>query len=338
MKYPLIISIKSTELINSEKKNLNIYKPFGVILFSRNILNFNQVRRLIKSIKSQSKHTLILIDQEGGIVNRFQKFPEFKFLDNYDYYKIYLKYPSLAKQLVYLKSFITSYHLKELGFDINTIPVLDLPIKNTVAMIQKRTFGPNVDTSIILNEVLLSASNLFGIIPVMKHIPGHGVTNKDSHFALPVSKLSIKKLNRHLKLFKQFNHLPLVMTAHIKYLSWDKNNIATFSSKIINQIIKSDVKFKGLIMSDDLMMKANIYNITQIISLSNRSGIDILLDCSSNWDRYIEIIKNFEISNNYKSKKNLLSNGLKLSKFNIKSININHYYHLYNELLKLYGI
>jgi len=86
------------------------------------------------------------------------------------------------------------------------------------------------------------------------------------------------------------------------------------------------------------MMKANIYNITQVISLSNRSGIDILLDCSSNWDRYIEIIKNFEISNNYKSKKNLISNGLKLSKFNIKSININHYYHLYNKLLKLYGI
>jgi beta-N-acetylhexosaminidase len=245
MRNPLIISIKSTKLKTSEKNNLNIFKPYGVILFSRNISNFNQIKKLVKSIKSQSRKTLILIDQEGGIVNRFQKFPEFKFLDNYDYYKIYLRYPSLAKQLVYLKSFITSYYLKEIGIDINTIPVLDLPIHNTATIIKKRTFGPNIDTNIILNEVLLSASKQFGLIPVMKHIPGHGVTNRDSHFALPVSKFSISELNRHLKIFKHFNYLPLAMTAHIKYLSWDKNNIATFSYKIINQIIRKNVNFKG---------------------------------------------------------------------------------------------
>ena len=338
MRNPLIISIKSTKLKTSEKNNLNIFKPYGVILFSRNISNFNQIKKLIKSIKSQSRKTLILIDQEGGIVNRFQKFPEFKFLDNYDYYKIYLRYPSLAKQLVYLKSFITSYYLKEIGIDINTIPVLDLPIHNTASIIKKRTFGPNIDTNIILNEVLLTASKQFGLIPVMKHIPGHGVTNRDSHFALPVSKFSISELNRHLKIFKHFNHLPLAMTAHIKYLSWDKNNIATFSYKIINQIIRKNANFKGLIMSDDLMMKANEFKISEAISLSNKAGIDILLDCSSDWDRYIEIIKNFNITNKYKAKINLQLGKLNRSKFNNKSININHYHHLYNELIKHYGI
>ena len=71
----------------------------------------------------------------------------------------------------------------------------------------------------------------------MKHIPGHGVTNRYSHLTLPFSKFSISELNRHLKIFKHFNHLPLAMTAHIKYLSWDKNNIATISYKIINQIL-----------------------------------------------------------------------------------------------------
>ena len=244
----------------------------------------------------------------------------------------------MAKQLVYLKSFITSYYLKEIGIDINTIPVLDLPIHNTATIIKKRTFGPNIDTNIILNEVLLSASNLFGIIPVMKHIPGHGVTNRDSHFTLPVSKFSISELNRHLKIFKHFNHLPLAMTAHIKYLSWDKNNIATFSYKIINQIIRKNANFKGLIMSDDLMMKANEFKISEAISLSNKAGIDILLDCSSDWDRYIEIIKNFNITNKYKAKINLQLGKLNRSKFNNKSININNYHHLYNELIKLYGI
>ena len=338
MTSPLIISIKSTKLTASEKNNLNIFKPYGVILFSKNILNFKQVKNLVKSIKSQSRKTYILIDQEGGMVDRFQKFPEFKFLDNYDYYRVYLQYPSLAKQLVYLKSFITSYYLKDIGIDINTMPVLDLPIHNTAAMIQKRTFGPNIHTSIILNEVLLSASNLFGITPVMKHIPGHGVTNKDSHFALPVSKFSISELNRHLKLFIHFNNLPLAMTAHIKYLSWDKNNLATFSPKIINQIIRRDINFKGLIMSDDLMMKANTFDISKSISLSNEAGIDILLDCSSDWDRYIEIIKNFKTTYKFRVKKNLQLIKQNKNKFDIKSININHYHHLYNELIKLYGI
>ena len=155
MTSPLIISIKSTKLTASEKNNLNIFKPYGVILFSRNILNFKQVRNLVKSIKSQTRKTYILIDQEGGMVDRFQKFPEFKFLDNYDYYRVYLRYPSLAKQLVYLKSFITSYYLKEIGItypqylvlitlwesdckkatDIATLLKLDLP---TVTPILKK--------------------------------------------------------------------------------------------------------------------------------------------------------------------------------------------------------
>ena len=108
MTNPIIISIKEPHLTNLEKKNITIYKPFGVIFFSRNIKSFEQIKNLISSIKSLSKQTIILIDQEGGIINRFKNFPEFKFRNNYDFCQIYLKYPSLAKQLVYLKSFITA--------------------------------------------------------------------------------------------------------------------------------------------------------------------------------------------------------------------------------------
>ena len=99
-----------------------------MIIFSRNIKNFSQISKLNQSIKLLSKNTLIFIDQESGIVNRFKNFKEFNFLDNFDLYKIYLKYPSLAKHLVYLKSFITSFYLKRLYFDVNTVPVLDLSL------------------------------------------------------------------------------------------------------------------------------------------------------------------------------------------------------------------
>src|SRR5210317_2391834 len=213
MSFPLIVSIKSSRISKFERENIKKYKPFGVILFKRNILNLNQAKKLIKSIKGLHPKINILIDQEGGIVNRFSKLNEFNFLDNFDYYQIYLKYPSLAKQLVYLKSFITSYHLSEIGFDINTIPVLDIPNTHTIEMIKKRTFGSNLDINIELNKIFVNTSISLGITPVMKHIPGHGLTSKDSHFSLPVINSSIKILEKQLELFKYFSHLPYAMTA-----------------------------------------------------------------------------------------------------------------------------
>ncbi|GIR65758.1 MAG: hypothetical protein CM15mP70_08650 [Pelagibacteraceae bacterium] len=263
MSFPLIISIKSSKISKFERENIKKYKPFGIILFKRNILNFNQTKKLIKTIKNLHPKIYILIDQEGGIVNRFSKIKEFNFLDNFDYYKIYLRYPSLAKQLVYLKSFITSYHLNELGFDINTIPVLDIPNSKTIQMIKKRTFGSDLDTSIKLNEIFVKTSISLGITPVMKHIPGHGLTSKDSHLSLPTVSSSLKTLKNQLKLFHHFRHLPYAMTAHIRYDKWDIENMATYSKKIIHNIIRQQIKFKGLIMSDDMTMKANQYDINE---------------------------------------------------------------------------
>ena len=337
MNFPIIISIKSISLSKQEKNFISKIKPFGVIIFARNISNIPQISKLNESIKLLSKNTLIFIDQEGGIVNRFKKFKEFNFLDNFELYKIYLRYPSLSKQLVFLKSFITSYYLKKLNFDINTVPVLDLPIKNTILMIKKRTFGPNINVNIILQKILIDNLSYFGLIPIMKHIPGHGVTNKDSHLTLPITKLSKSSLQDHIKIFKYFNKIPLAMTAHIKYLSWDKNNIATFSSYIIDNIIRKKIGFKGLIISDDLEMNANIYNIKDAIKLANFSKLDVILDCSSNLDKYSEIINSFNVSNNYVNvhKSNKLQQYKK--KLDFKSININHYHELYNQLLKING-
>ena len=338
MNFPIIISLEGFSLSKQEKKNIFKFKPFGVIIFSRNIKNFSQISKLNQSIKLLSKQTLIFIDQEGGIVNRFKKFKEFDFPDNFDLYKIYLKYPSLAKQLVFLKSFITSFYLKKLNFDVNTVPVLDIPIKNTIQMIKKRTFGPNININIILQDIYLDNLFNFGLIPLMKHIPGHGVTNKDSHLTIPISNLSNSSLSNHINIFKHFNKLPLAMTAHIKYLSLDQNYIATFSKIIINEIIRKKIGFKGLIMTDDLEMNANIYDIEDSIDLSNKSKIDIMLDCSSNWSKYTKIIDTFNISNNYRKFYKLKKLIRYKPRLNKESININHYHHLYNQLLLNHGI
>ena len=335
MSFPIIVSINSSKILKFERENIKKYKPFGVILFKKNILNINQTKKLIKTIKSLHPKIYILIDQEGGIVNRFSKFKEFNFFDNFVYYQVYLKYPSLAKQLVYLKSFITSYHLNEMGFDINTIPVLDIPNSKTIQMIKKRTFGSDLDISIKLNEIFVKTSISLGITPVMKHIPGHGLTSKDSHLSLPTVSSSLKKLKNQLKLFHHFRHLPYAMTAHIRYEKWDKENMATYSKKIIQKIIRQQINFNGLIMSDDMTMKANQYDINESIVKCNHAGIDIFLDCSSDWERYFEVLKSFHVTNRYK--KSLKIKQAK-KKVDLKSINIIQYHDLYNELIKLYGI
>jgi len=164
------------------------------------------------------------------------------------------------------------------------------------------------------------------------------VTSKDSHFSLPISNASSKELDAQIHLFKYFNYLPLAMTAHIKYLNWDSENIATFSPKIIKKIIRNVINFKGLIMTDDLMMKANIFDISKAVSYSNKANIDIILDCSSDWNRYIKIINNFKITKRFQNLAKIRSKKVKKRNLYIKSININNYHHLYNELIKLYGI
>ncbi len=225
-----------------------------------------------------------------------------------------------------------------MGFDSNTVPVLDLPLKNTADFIKKRTFGPDFEIAFTLNKIIIDVNHHFGLFPVIKHIPGHGVTSKDSHLSLPISKLSSKQLEQHLVLFNKFKNINLAMTAHIQYNSWDSSNIATFSSNVIKNIIRKKIGFKGLLMSDDLMMKANTYDIENTIKLANKVGLDILLDCGSDWDRYLEIIKNFKNSKNYS---NLITKKTFHPKRSLKlleSININHYVQLYNELLKIYGI
>ena len=337
MTSPIIISIKKNYLSKLEQQNIKIYKPFGIILFARNISNFNQVRQLTSSIKSLSKKTLIFIDQEGGIVNRFKNFSELQFKNNFDFYDIYLKYPSLAKQLVYLKSFITNYYLSSLDIDVNTIPVLDIPNSKTVSMIKKRTFGSELKINTILTDISVQSSLDFGVMPVMKHFPGHGLTNKDSHFIKPVTNASTKVLNHQLSLFKTFIKLPMIMTAHIQYQNWDNHNIATFSPYILKDILRKKLKYKGLVMSDDLVMKANNQSIEKSIDLSNKSGLDIILDCSSDWKRYIKILENFKKTNFFNNKNKILFLK-KTSNRRLQSININHYHDLYNELIKLYGI
>ena len=235
-----IVGLKSTKLNFTEKIFLKKYKPWGVILFTRNIKTFKQTKLITDSIKKifKDKNYPILIDQEGGRVNRLSNLISFETLSAEFFGKLYLK--DKNKFNVYFKLFIdkSSFILKSLGININTVPVLDLRIKNTSNIIGDRSYSkyPNIVSKIGNFCIDLFHQNSIGT--VIKHIPGHGLAKVDSHKYTPYVNKDIKYLMKNdfftFKNKKSF----FAMTAHIIFNSIDKANTVTHSKKIIKLIRK----------------------------------------------------------------------------------------------------
>ncbi|MEK0436415.1 MAG: glycoside hydrolase family 3 protein [Proteobacteria bacterium] len=283
--HAIIFGISGYKLNLQEINFFKKYKPWGIILFSRNIDNLEQVRNLTSSIRNifKDNNFPILIDQEGGKVNRFRKIINLDrysakyFGDIYNNKKIfYSKFNKFLK--------INSSILKYCGININTVPVLDLFNKNKKSVIGNRAFSQKYNVVIKLSKHLINFYKNSGIEIVTKHIPGHGCTNIDSHYHLPKVQFSFDYLKKNdFKTFKEVNSY-LAMTAHILYEKLDPDKCATQSKKIINEIIRNYIKFRGILMSDDICMKALSGGIVKNAKLSLKAGCNLLLHCSGKID------------------------------------------------------
>ncbi|MFM7821958.1 MAG: glycoside hydrolase family 3 N-terminal domain-containing protein [Candidatus Fonsibacter sp.] len=284
--HAIIFGIDSFKLNLNEITFFKKYKPWGIILFSRNIKNLEQVKNLTTSIKDlfKDKNFPILIDQEGGMVNRFKNIIN---LENYnakyfgDIYnndpKFYSKFDKFLK--------INISILKYCGININTVPVLDLFNADKKNVIGNRSFSKNYKIVVKLSKYLIKSYKKSGLETVIKHIPGHGCTSIDSHFALPQVNLSLDYLkNNDFRTFKKVNSY-LAMTAHILYKNIDPTRCATQSKKIINDIIRKYLSFRGILMSDDICMKALSGSMLKNAKLTLDAGCNILLHCNGNLDQ-----------------------------------------------------
>ena len=301
-----IVGIKSVKLSSKEKKFLKKYKPWGVILFTRNIKNIEQTYKLTSSIKKifNDKNYPILIDQEGGKVNRLKNIIAFDNLTSEFFGKKYIK--NSKEFQFYYKLFIdkTSLLLKSIGVNINTVPVLDLRIKGSSNVIGNRSFSNNPNIVSKIGDICIRNFHRNSIGTVIKHIPGHGLAKSDSHLKLPIVDKTYEYLMKNdFKTFKNKKSL-FAMTAHILFRKIDANNPVTHSSKIIG-IIKKKIKFKNLIISDDISMKALKFNITLNTIKAFTAGCDLVLHCNAN-------LKEMHI---------VAENSPKLSKFIIKITN-----------------
>jgi beta-N-acetylhexosaminidase len=278
-----ITGIKSITLSAKEKKFLQKYKPWGVILFSRNITSLKQAKKLTDQIKKifKDKNYPILIDQEGGRVNRLKKILNADPLTAEFFGKLYLK--DKKKFYNYYKIFIkqTSFLLKSIGANINTLPVLDLRFKGSSSIIGDRSFSKDSNIVSKIGDICISHFHSNNIGTVIKHIPGHGLAKVDSHKLTPTVNKNLKYLIKNdFSTFKKKSSL-FAMTAHIIYTNIDKANTATHSKKII-QLIRNNIKFKNIIMSDDISMKSLKSSIKVNTLRAFNAGCNLVLHCNGN--------------------------------------------------------
>ncbi|MDC0031425.1 glycoside hydrolase family 3 protein [Candidatus Pelagibacter sp.] len=288
-----IIGLKSTSLELNEIRFLKKYKPWGIILFKRNIKSIKQSKILtdnIKKIFNDYKYP-ILIDQEGGKVNRLSNIIDVSFFTSEFFGKLYKK--NTSKFEAYYKIFIkqTSYLLKSIGANINTVPVLDLRYKKKHKIIGNRSFGSNPKTVSKIGDFCIKEYLKNNIGTSIKHIPGHGLAKVDSHQKTPVVKETFKKLIKtDFYPFKNKKSL-LAMTAHIIYEKIDPIFTATHSRKII-KLIRKKIGFKNLIISDDISMKGLKFNIKDNVNNSFKAGCNLVLHCNGKMSEMIIVAKN----------------------------------------------
>ena len=302
-KKAIIISIKGVNLTRKEKL-LFKEKPWGIILFKRNIKTFNQTKNLIKNIKkySKDKNFPILVDEEGSKVSRLKDI----FSNNFNsklFGNLYKINPNMALSLYKNYLNFLCNKLRKIGINTNTIPVLDVLRKSTNSVIGNRGFSTNKEIVKKLGNITINICHKKKILTVAKHIPGHGCSTKDSHLTMPKINLSIKKLNNVD--FYPFKSSPakLAMTGHILYSKIDNKNVSTFSKKIIKDIIRKKIGYKGILMSDDISMKALKYDLITNAKKSLVAGCNLVLYCSGNIKDNFKLIKNVPYIDKFTSKK-----------------------------------
>ena len=301
---PLIVSIKSTKLSRMEKVLLSKEKPWGVILFKRNLKSKVQIKNLTTKIKllTRNKKFPILIDEEGFKVSRLNNLINHNtsaelfgtlFQENKAFgIKIFKHYiDSLSKILI------------DLGININTIPVLDVLRNSTNKIIKNRSFSKQKKIVKELGKFTVKFLHSKKIATIIKHIPGHGAATSDSHKKMPKVNLSLKKLNKVDFYPFYLSKAKLAMTAHILYTRLDKKYVATHSKKIIKNIIRKKIGFKGILISDDISMKALKYDLTTNARKSIEAGCNIVLYCAGNINDNFKLIKSLPYIDKFTSKK-----------------------------------
>ncbi len=270
-------------------------QPLGLILFKRNVENAAQVTELIRSFRAAVGHANapVLIDQEGGRVQRLgpPNWPSFPPAAHFG--EIYARDPAKGVAAARLGGRLIAAELSALGINVDCLPVADLRLAEGHDVIGDRAYGPDPETVGRLGRAAAEGLLEGGVLPVVKHIPGHGRARADSHHELPVVKTPLIELERtDFEAFRRLNDLPIAMTAHVVYAAIDAKRPATLSSTVIGEVIRGRIGFDGLLLTDDLSMSALSGSLGARARTAFSAGCDIALHCNGKRPEMQEVAAN----------------------------------------------
>jgi beta-N-acetylhexosaminidase len=287
-----ITGISGLELSAAERQFIRGERPWGFILFKRNIETPAQVTQLVAELRAASGEpdAPVLIDQEGGRVQRLgpPNWPAYP--PGAVFGALYDIDPVLGLAAARLSARLIADDLTQLGISVDCLPLADVPIDGADAVIGNRAYGTEPAKVAAIARAVTDGLEQGGILPVLKHIPGHGRATADTHFRLPEVDTSQKELERtDFAAFQPLANLPMAMTAHVVFSALDPVHPATTSATIIEQVIRGVIGFQGLLMSDDVSMNALAGSIAERTRAIVTAGCDMVLHCNGKLDEMQEV-------------------------------------------------
>jgi beta-N-acetylhexosaminidase len=291
---PVIFGLSGPTLTPDERAFFRDCDPAGYIMFKRNCVDRTQLRALTDDLRALSGRDdlAILIDQEGGRVSRMQppEWPVFPSGAAFD--ALYDVAPISAMEAARVNAKAIGLMLAEVGITVDALPLLDVRTAETHPAIGDRALGADPMRVASLGRFVIDGLREGGVVGIVKHMPGQGRAVVDSHHDLPVVDATDDDLAIDLRPFERLNDVPMAMTGHIMFPAWDGERCVTMSPTIIADIIRGRIGFDGLLMSDDLDMKALSGDVSDRAAACIAAGCDIALNC---WGRMDEMVAIAEI-------------------------------------------
>jgi len=288
----MILGCSGPVLTPDEQAFFREQQPWGFILFGRNCISASQITDLVASMRETvgGRNAPVLIDQEGGRVQRIREPMCPRYPSGSDIGAIYRADPEKGLRAAWLMSRLHAFDLSRYGINVDCLPVLDVPVEGASNVIGTRAYGFDPDTVGALGEAAALGLKAGGVLPTIKHIPGHGRGMADSHHELPVVTVSREELEAHdFPPFKRLNGELMAMTAHVVYTAFDPDYTASTSAIVIDEVIRGLIGFNGLLMNDDISMNALKGTIAERAAAIVAAGNDVLLHCYGIMEEMIQV-------------------------------------------------
>jgi beta-N-acetylhexosaminidase len=293
MQRAFITGVAGETLTEEERRFVREARPAGLILFARNCREAEQIRTLVADFKAAAgDDVLVLIDQEGGRVQRLKPPVARRLPPARAFATMYAADPEAAVRAAHAVSRLVASELTALGINTNCAPVLDVPCEGSHDIIGDRAYGREPATVIALGRAVAEGLMAGGVLPVVKHVPGHGRAGADSHLDLPVVDTGAAELDKiDFVPFRALADLPAAMTAHVVFSAIDAGAPASVSRIVTQRIIREAIGFGGLLMSDDLSMKALTGTMRSRAEAVIEAGSDLALHCNGNLAEMREVVE-----------------------------------------------